>query len=113
MRLTVLVMMAALAIPSCAETDSKAEVFSDQAVTSQLTALLQAAKGSGSGGATLGDYKSHAIKLSVRVASGGAEVHAHFDDIFFVTGGKSRADHRRQRRKSEDRQRWRNEGKQY
>jgi hypothetical protein len=89
MRLTVLVMMAALAIPSCAETDSKAEVFSDQAVTSQLTALLQAAKGSGSGGATLGDYKSHAIKLSVRVASGGAEVHAHFDDIFFVTGGKA------------------------
>ena len=89
MRLIVLVMMAALAIPSCAETDSKAEVFSDQAVTSQLRALLQAAKGSGSGGATLGDYKSHAIKLSVRVASGGAEVHAHFDDIFFVTGGKA------------------------
>jgi mannose-6-phosphate isomerase-like protein (cupin superfamily) len=89
MRLIMLVMMAALAIPSWAETDSKAQVFADQAVTSQLRALLQAAKGSGSGGATLGDYKSHAIKLSVRVASGGAEVHAHFDDIFFVTGGKA------------------------
>jgi mannose-6-phosphate isomerase-like protein (cupin superfamily) len=89
MRLTVMLTMAALAIPSYAQTANKAQVFSGQAVTSQLMALLQAAKGSGSSGATLGDYKSHAIKLSVRTASGGAEVHAHYDDIFLVTEGRA------------------------
>jgi quercetin dioxygenase-like cupin family protein len=46
-------------------------------------------KASGSSGAILGDYKSHAIRLSVRTASGAAEVHAHYDDIFIVTGGKA------------------------
>lgn len=89
MRLTLIVTMAALVIPPGAEAQSKAEVFSGQSVTSQLTALVQAAKGSGSSGATLGDYKSHAIKLSVRTASGGAEVHTQYDDIFFVTDGKA------------------------
>jgi mannose-6-phosphate isomerase-like protein (cupin superfamily) len=89
MRLTFIFATAALTIPCCAQAQSKAEVFTDQAVTSQLTALVQAAKGAGSSGATLGDYKSHAIKLSVRTASGGAEVHAHYDDVFFVTEGKA------------------------
>ncbi|MEA2260908.1 MAG: hypothetical protein QOJ51_3733 [Acidobacteriaceae bacterium] len=89
MRLSVMLMMASLAISSYAQTENKAQVFSGQAVTSQLMALLQAAKGSGGSGATLGDYKSHAIKLSVRTASGGAEVHAHYDDIFLVTEGKA------------------------
>ncbi|MGA9719624.1 MAG: hypothetical protein WBQ79_15190 [Acidobacteriaceae bacterium] len=78
---------AALTIPCYAQ--KKADVFSGQAVQSQLTALVQAAKASGGSGAKLGDYHSHAIKLSVRTASGGAEVHAHYDDIFFVTGGKA------------------------
>jgi mannose-6-phosphate isomerase-like protein (cupin superfamily) len=89
MRLIVMMTMAALVIPRCAEAQSKVEVFSGQSVTSQLTALVQAAKGSGGSGATLGDYKSHAIKLSVRTASGGAEIHAHYDDIFLVTEGKA------------------------
>jgi mannose-6-phosphate isomerase-like protein (cupin superfamily) len=81
--------MAAFAIPCCAQLQSNAQVFPDKDVTSQLAALAQKAKGSGSSGATLADYKSHAIKLSVRAASGGAEVHAHYDDIFFVTEGKA------------------------
>jgi mannose-6-phosphate isomerase-like protein (cupin superfamily) len=89
MRLSVMLMMASLAISSYAQTENKAQVFSGQAVTSQLMALLQAAKGSGGSGTTLGDYKSHAIKLSVRAASGGAEVHAQYDDIFLVTEGKA------------------------
>jgi len=33
--------------------------------------------------------KSHAVKLSVRTATGGAEIHAHYDDIFVVTEGKA------------------------
>jgi mannose-6-phosphate isomerase-like protein (cupin superfamily) len=89
MRLTVIVTMAALAASCCAQAQSNVEIFSGQSVASQLTALVQEAKGSGGSGATLGDYKSHAIKLSVRTASGGAEVHAHYDDIFLVTEGKA------------------------
>jgi mannose-6-phosphate isomerase-like protein (cupin superfamily) len=90
MRLIVMVVAAALSISCYAQAQAKVEVFSGQAITSQLAALVQAAKVSGGGGAILGDYKSHAIKLSVRTASGGAEVHAHYDDILFVTEGKAK-----------------------
>lgn len=87
MKLILVATMAAVAIPCCAQAQSNAEVFPARDVTSQLAGLAQKAKGSGSSGATLADYKSHAIKLSVRAASGGAEVHACYDDIFFVTEG--------------------------
>ena len=87
MRLIVMAAAFVLTMPCYAQT--KADVFSGQAIQSQLTALIQAAKASGGSGATLGDYHSHVIKLSVRTASGGAEVHAHYDDIFFVTEGKA------------------------
>jgi len=36
-----------------------------------------------------GNYPSHAIKLSVRSKSGGAEVHEHYADIFIVTSGEA------------------------
>ena len=42
MRLIVMMTMAALVIPRCAEAQSKVEVFSGQSVTSQLTSLVQA-----------------------------------------------------------------------
>ena len=90
MRLLVIVGMALLVSPCYAQAQAKAEVFSGQAIASQLSALVQAAKTSGGGGATLGDYQSHAIKLSVRMASGGAEAHAHYDDIFLVTEGSAK-----------------------
>ena len=80
--------MAALAIP-CAQAQSKADVFSGKDVMSQLAVLTQAAKAPGSSGATLGDYGADAIKLSVRTASGGAEIHAHYGDIFVITEGKA------------------------
>src|SRR5579862_7304697 len=82
---------AALAVPSLAiaQSGSGAEVFSGKDVTAQLAALAPKARPSGSSGATLGDYKSHSIRLSVRTASGGAEIHAHFDDIFVVTEGSA------------------------
>jgi len=72
-----------------AVTGSKVQVFSRTGVESQLAVLVTAATASGSSGTTLGDYRSHAIKLSVQSASGGAEVHAHYDDIFVVTEGKA------------------------
>jgi len=87
--ISILAIATALAVPCLAQTGSTAEVFSAKDVAAQLATLAQKAKPSGSSGATLGDYKSHAIKLSVRTASGGAEVHAHYDDIFVVTGGSA------------------------
>lgn len=79
----------ALAIPCWAQTGNTAQVFSGKDITSQLASLAPAAVTAGSSGATLGNYTSHAIQLSVRTASGGAEVHASADDIFFVTQGKA------------------------
>ena len=79
----------AITAPVLAQSASGAQVYAGKDVAAQLQALLATAKGSGSGGATLGDFQSHAIKLSVRTSSGGAEVHAHFDDIFFVTDGSA------------------------
>ena len=51
-------------------------------VRTSLQTLAQTAKASASSGAIVGDYGSHAIKLSVQSASGGVEVHAHYDDVF-------------------------------
>ena len=67
----------------------KAEVFSAEAIKGKLAVLEKAAAVSGSSGEKLGEYESHSIGLSVRSRSGGAEVHAHYDDIFFVTQGKA------------------------
>lgn len=89
MKLIPLVTIAMLAIPCCALQGKKAEVFSGKDVASQLSLLAQKAKASGLSGATLGDYTTHSIKLSLRTRSGGAEVHAHYDDIFFVTEGRA------------------------
>ena len=88
MKIILILGLAGLSIPALGQAGN-AEKFSGNDVAGQLAALAQQAKSSGSGGATLGDYKSHAIKLSVRTASGGAEVHGHFDDIFVVTGGSA------------------------
>ena len=71
------------------QTAPKADVFSDQDIAAQLATAVQVAKAKGSGGGTIGDYKTHKIMLSVRTASGGAEVHAHFDDIFVITEGRA------------------------
>jgi quercetin dioxygenase-like cupin family protein len=88
MKLILALAMAALVFPCNAQTQT-AEVFSGKDVSSRLETLVSNARASGSSGATLGNYKSHAIKLSVRAKSGGAEMHAHYDDIFFVTEGQA------------------------
>lgn len=89
MKVISILAIAMLALPCSAQTMNKAEIFSSKDVMTQLATLAESAKTPGSSGATLGDYKSHAIKLSARTASGGAEVHAHYDDIFVVTEGKA------------------------
>jgi mannose-6-phosphate isomerase-like protein (cupin superfamily) len=67
--------------------DKKADYFSAQDIQKQLADLAPKSQAAGSSGATLGDYGSHRIQLSVRNASGGAEIHAHYDDVFVVQRG--------------------------
>jgi mannose-6-phosphate isomerase-like protein (cupin superfamily) len=89
MKLIAMLALAVFTFPVFAQKGGRAEVFSGKDVAAQLAKLTETAGPSGSSGATLGDYKSHSIRLSVRTASGGAEVHSHFDDIFVVTGGSA------------------------
>lgn len=72
-----------------AQSPGKADVFSSAQVRSQFDQLAQQAGTKGSGGSTLADYGALAIKLSERTASGGAEIHAQFDDVMVVTEGKA------------------------
>ena len=81
--------MAAAAMTCVGQTKPEAQVFPTRDTQSELISLVQAAKTAGSSGAVLGDYPSHSIRLSVRTASGGAEAHAHYDDIFVVTQGSA------------------------
>jgi mannose-6-phosphate isomerase-like protein (cupin superfamily) len=66
---------------------SPAQVFSAHDLTTQMDTLAEKAAKTGGGGTTLGSFGSHNIQLSVRTTSGGAEVHKHFNDIFYVTSG--------------------------
>ena len=89
MKFALALALAFFSAPCLAQSTGKAEVFSASAVQGQLSQLAAEAKTKGSSGSTLGDYGTHAIKLSERTASGGAEIHAHFDDVMIVTGGSA------------------------
>ena len=67
----------------------KVDYYSAQDIQKQLADLAPKSKSSGSSGSTLGDYSNHQLKLSVRTSSGGAEIHAHYDDVFVVTQGQA------------------------
>ncbi len=58
-------------------------------VHAQLDKLAADARTKGSSGATLEDYGTYKIQLSVRSVSGGAEVHAHWDDVMMVEEGSA------------------------
>ncbi|HZU10813.1 MAG TPA: hypothetical protein VFA02_13000 [Pseudacidobacterium sp.] len=75
------------AIATYAQQQNKADYFSSQDIQKQLSDLTSKAESSGSSGTTLGDYGSHKIQLSLRTKSGGAEIHAHYDDVFIVKQG--------------------------
>ena len=78
-----------LALPALAQKSDAAKVYSAADIQHQLSELAEPAKDKGSSGATLGDFGSHALKLSLRSSSGGAEIHAHFDDVMVVTQGSA------------------------
>jgi mannose-6-phosphate isomerase-like protein (cupin superfamily) len=89
MKLVIAIAIAAFGIPALAQSAGKAQVFTSADVHGQLAQLVEQAKAKGSSGSTLGDYGTHAIKLSARTTSGGAEIHAHFDDVMLVTEGSA------------------------
>ena len=89
MKFATAISLAILAIPCTAQSPGKAEVFPAVNVRAQLVQLAQQGKAKGSSGSTLGDYGTHAIKLSERTKSGGAEVHAHYDDVMIVMEGSA------------------------
>lgn len=89
MKLMAMVAVAALTVPCGTQTGKQVEVYSSKDLSAQMAGLVRQAQAKGGSGAKLVDYGSNAIQLSVRTKSGGAEVHAHFDDIFFVTQGKA------------------------
>jgi mannose-6-phosphate isomerase-like protein (cupin superfamily) len=87
--LTVCCLSAAAQAGAVQSQAAKAEVFSSSSIHAQTDALAQEARAKGSSGATLADYGSHAIRISERTASGGAEIHAHFDDVMMVLEGSA------------------------
>jgi mannose-6-phosphate isomerase-like protein (cupin superfamily) len=76
-------------VPAPASAAKPAEVFKAANIKAALDKLAPASKEKGSGGSVFGDYDTHAINLSLRNASGGAEIHKHKDDIFFVIRGSA------------------------
>ena len=85
----VVLVVIALSIRGFAQTGGKAELFSAAQIRTQLASLATQAAASGSAGQTLADYGSHKVQISVRTASGGAEIHAHFDDVMIVQQGSA------------------------
>jgi mannose-6-phosphate isomerase-like protein (cupin superfamily) len=89
MKLSFAVALAAFSIPCFAQSPDKAEIFSSNQLRDQLAQLAQQAKSAGSSGFKLGEYGTHTLMLSERTTSGGAEIHAHFDDVMLVMDGKA------------------------
>ena len=86
---TAVVALMAMAVPAAVLTGDKAEVIPAQNVQAQLAQLAPQATPSGSSGSTLATYGNLALKLSVRTASGGAEIHARYDDLMIVQQGSA------------------------
>jgi mannose-6-phosphate isomerase-like protein (cupin superfamily) len=89
MKLAIAMGLMAFCVPAVAQLAGKAEVFSSSEIHGKMAQSAEQAKVKGSGGVVLGSYGSHAIQLSARTASGGAEIHAHFDDVMLVTEGSA------------------------
>jgi mannose-6-phosphate isomerase-like protein (cupin superfamily) len=89
MRCYLIAIFSALLLTATANAQKAAEVFGSTDIQKQLDQLLPASQKSGSSGATLSDGTTHALKLSVRSTSGGAEIHAHFDDVMVVLDGSA------------------------
>ncbi len=86
----ILLAVAALTLSASAQTaPPPAAVFPVSDLHARLNQIMPGAGERGSNGATLADYGSYKIQLSVRTISGGAEVHAHWDDVMTVEQGSA------------------------
>ncbi len=67
------------------------DVYSQAELEAKAQALMKQAADSpnGSAGITLEKYPAHYSMLNVRVRTGGAEIHAHYADIFVVIDGQA------------------------
>lgn len=74
---------------SGASSQPGAVVFPVGDMRAQLASYIAEAKAKGSAGTTLEDFGSYKLELSVRARSGGAEVHAHWDDVMIVEQGSA------------------------
>jgi len=88
-KIAITLAIALLALPAAAQKSAPSQVFTAAEIQQRLQQLAASAKDKGSSGATLGDFVSHALKLSLRSSSGGAEIHQHFDDVMVVTEGSA------------------------
>lgn len=81
--------LAATVAPATQEPGAQQPVFLQKDVKARIEPLIAEAKAKGSSGATLADYGSYKLQLSVRSVSGGAEIHAHWDDVMMVEQGSA------------------------
>jgi mannose-6-phosphate isomerase-like protein (cupin superfamily) len=93
-RITVCAAALLLTTGAMAQTDTTGAAItrrSDQQIMTQAKALLVEARKSPTGIAsvTLEKYPGHYTMLTVRTKSGGAEMHATDNDIFFVLDGEA------------------------
>ena len=77
------------ALPAMALSGEKATIFSADQIKSELTQLAPKAVEKGSSGSVLASTGNLALKTSVRTTSGGAEIHAHYDDLMIVEQGSA------------------------
>jgi mannose-6-phosphate isomerase-like protein (cupin superfamily) len=89
MKIAFVIAFIGLAVGCRAQSPDGAQIFSSAQLHGQLNILAQQAAKAGSSSIALGDYGSHTIMLSERTVSGGAEIHAHFDDVMIVMSGKA------------------------
>ena len=80
---------AAMLQPAAQESGTQQPVFLQKDVKARIEPLIAEATAKGSSGATLADYGSYKVQLSVRSVSGGAEIHAHWDDVMLVEQGSA------------------------
>lgn len=78
-----------LAIPAATLTGDKTQVIAASELQAQLAQLVPLAKTKGSSGSTMLTTGNLALKLSVRTTSGGAEIHAKYDDLMIVEQGSA------------------------
>jgi len=80
----------ALSLSASAQTADKAVVvISAHDLQAQIDQLVPQAKTKGSSGSTPASTGNLALKLSIRTTSGGAEIHAHYDDLMIVQQGSA------------------------